>query len=117
MKVVNILMLILFLGKLAITNILKNMLCISWIHRYCHGYASEHQVLFQSQGKTAAETYKMFETVYGKSSRLYISSNCLTTSKQDVKTLKMIQEVSGCPLPKIWKQLQKFVNWWPENII
>jgi hypothetical protein len=30
--------------------------------------------------------------------------------------LKMIQGVGGCWLLEIWKQLQKFLNWWPEIV-
>jgi len=30
--------------------------------------------------------------------------------------LIMIQEVGGCQLLKIWKQLQNVMNWWLETI-
>lgn len=37
-----------------------------------------------------------------------MSSNGLEDAEWNVRTLKMIQEVSCCQLLKIWKQLQSF---------
>jgi hypothetical protein len=43
-------------------------------------------------------------------------SNGLKNSEGDVKTLKMIQEVGGHQLLKIWKLMQKFVKWCVETV-
>ena len=71
-------------------------MCIKRILPYCHGHASEQQVLFQIQGRTPAEKYKTLETFYRKGSISYMSLNGLKDSEWNVKTLKMIQRVGGC---------------------
>jgi hypothetical protein len=45
-----------------------------------------------------------------------MSLKALKDSEKAVTSSKMIQGGSSYQLLEIWKQLQKFVNWWPETI-
>jgi hypothetical protein len=56
--------------------------------------------LFQIQGRTPAEKYKMLETIYRKGFTSYVSLNGLKDSEWDVKTLKMIQRLVAVNCPK-----------------
>jgi len=44
-----------------------------------------------------------------------ISSNSLKDLERGTRTLKVIQVVVSCQLLAVQKQLQRFVNWWPDT--
>lgn len=80
--------------------------CVHFIFLCCHmAVWANIQFCFKLR-QTAAEVYEILRIVYWNETLSHMhcmSSNDLEDAEWNVRTLKMIQEVSSCQLLKIWK--------------